>query len=135
VVDDHPGYRAALAAMLDQRADLELVGEAEDGPGAVEMIRNLCPDVAVVDLNLPGFGGLGVLEQLVRDSSQTRVLILSGFSDTALIERALKAGAVGYLVKDAGGQAICQAITAVSRGETVLDPALVTGRRGDRALP
>jgi two-component system nitrate/nitrite response regulator NarL len=127
IADDHPLYREGLARAVSSRPDLELVGEADDGRAALEQIQQLAPDVAVLDMRMPGLRGLEVVEALTRDGSPTRVLVLSAAVESSLVYAAVAAGAAGYWSKDAGRDAICDAIAAVARGERVLDPSLQSG--------
>jgi two-component system nitrate/nitrite response regulator NarL len=127
IADDHPLYREGLARAVSARADLELVGEATDGRAALEQIQQLAPDVAVLDMRMPGLRGLEVVEALTRDGSSTRVLVLSAAVESSLVYAAVAAGAAGYWSKDADRDAICDAIAAVARGERVLDPSLQSG--------
>ncbi len=127
IADDHPLYREGLARALSGRPDLELVGEAGDGRAALEMIHRLSPDVAVLDMSMPGLRGLEVVESLTRDGASTRVLVLSAAVESSLVYAAVAAGAAGYWSKDADRTAICDAIAAVARGERVLDPSLQSG--------
>jgi two-component system nitrate/nitrite response regulator NarL len=127
IADDHPLYREGLARAVSGRPDLELVAEATDGRAALEQIHQLAPDVAVLDMRMPGLRGLEVVEALTRDGSPTRVLVLSAAVESSLVYAAVAAGAAGYWSKDADRDAICDAIAAVARGERVLDPSLQSG--------
>lgn len=120
IADDHPLYRDAVVRTVKHRPDLELVGEAADGRAALESIRALAPDVAVLDLRMPELDGLQVLNALQREQRPTRVLVLSAFLESALIFDAVAAGAAAYLSKDADRDRIADTIAAVARGETVL---------------
>jgi two-component system nitrate/nitrite response regulator NarL len=124
VSEDHPVYREGLVESIHEKPGLELVGEADDGEAALARIRALHPDVALLDLRLPGLDGMSVLEALREGNSDTRVILLSAYSDGALVYEAMQAGAAGYLSKDSAGEEICRAILAVSAGETVLSPGL-----------
>jgi len=127
IADDHPLYREGLARAVSGRPDLELIAEAGDGRAALEQIRQLAPDVAVLDMRMPGLRGLEVVEALARDDSPTRVLVLSAAVESSLVYAAVAAGAAGYWSKDAERDAICDAIAAVARVERVLDPSLQSG--------
>jgi two-component system nitrate/nitrite response regulator NarL len=124
VADDHPLFRDGIARAIRERPDLELVAEAADGQETLERIRALGPDVAVVDLSLPGIDGLGIINAVRRDSLPTRVLVLSASVEGALVHRAVAAGAAGYLSKSASRADVCDAVAAITRGEMVLEPAL-----------
>jgi len=127
VADDHPLFRDGIVRAVRERPDLELLGEADDGPSALERVRELAPAVAVLDMSLPGLDGLEVLNAIRRDKLPTRVLILSASTEGAVVHQAIAAGAAGYLSKSASREAVCDAVAALARGETVLDPAAQSG--------
>jgi len=127
VADDHPLFRDGIARAVRERPDLELVGEADDGPAALAAVRELEPAVAVVDFALPGLDGLKVLGAIRRDRLPTRVLMLSASTEGAIVHEAIAAGAAGYLSKSADRATVCDAVAAVARGETVLEPGLQAG--------
>jgi two-component system, NarL family, nitrate/nitrite response regulator NarL len=122
LADDHPLLREGVERAIAAYPSLELVGVASDGREALEEIRRLEPDVAVVDLRMPGLGGMEVVHAVSRDGLSTRVMFLSGYVDSAVAYRALAEGAMGFITKEAGGKAVCEAIAAVARGEIVLSP-------------
>jgi two-component system, NarL family, nitrate/nitrite response regulator NarL len=127
VADDHPLYRASVVRAVKQRPELELVGEASDGREALELIRTLRPAIAVVDLRMPGLDGQRILDAVQRDRLGTRVLLLSGALDSATAYSALEAGAAGVLSKTTEVQALTDAMLAIGRGESVIDPELAAG--------
>jgi two-component system nitrate/nitrite response regulator NarL len=120
LADDHPLYLQAVMRAIERSDDLELVGVADNGLVALERIRSLLPDVAVLDIDMPAMSGLDVLEALVEADSPVRVLILSGSFGGRLVQRVLDAGAAGFLGKDEGARTLCNAVAAVARGEQVL---------------
>ena len=122
VVDNHPVYRDGLVRALKARTDLRVVGEAEDGSEALELLGELRPEVAAVDMRMPGLDGLGVLAAAGRDFPDTRVLILSAYLDGDIAYRALAEGAAGFISKDSPRDAICDAIATVVRGGVALCP-------------
>jgi two-component system nitrate/nitrite response regulator NarL len=122
VADDHPVYREGLVDVIKRRPDLELVGEAGDGREALEAIYRLQPDVAVLDMRMPGLDATDVLNAIRRDGLDVHVLVLSAYQESSLVYRIVAAGAGGYMSKDSGGQAICDAIVAVTRGTPVASP-------------
>jgi len=124
VADDHPLYREGVSRAIEAHDELELVGQAADGGETVERTRALRPDVAVIDITMPGFDGIEVLRTLAREELPTRVLSLSASRDPELATSALAHGAAGFLVKGASRATVCEAILAVARGESVVDPAL-----------
>jgi two-component system nitrate/nitrite response regulator NarL len=127
VADDHPLFREGIERAVRERSELELVGSTEDGREALRVIREQEPLVAVLDLRLPSLDGLQILNALTRDGVPTRVLFLSASGDPELVYRAVQGGAAGYFRKEADRQAILDAIMAVSRGRTVIDPELQAG--------
>jgi two-component system nitrate/nitrite response regulator NarL len=127
VADDHPLFRDGLVRRIKERAELEFVGEAADGAEAIAKIRELRPDVAVVDFKLPEIDGIAVAAAVARDELPTRVLMLSAFDDSGLVYRALSAGARAYLCKDADRQDVCDTIVAVARGKVVVPSELQVG--------
>lgn len=127
VADDHPLFRDGIVRAVRDRASLEVVGQAADGREALELIRDLVPDVVVLDMKLPDLDGLQILAALRRDAVPSRVLVLSAFTDGAVVHGALSAGAAGYLPKSAERAEVCDAIEAIARGGTVLDPSLQDG--------
>jgi two-component system nitrate/nitrite response regulator NarL len=122
VVDDHPVYRDALSRALDQADDLSLAGTASDGAEAIELIARLRPDVAVLDVELPGRSGPAVAAELVARQVPTRVLFLSAHRDGATVYDALATGGFGYVTKDASMRQIQEAVRRVASGVRSLGP-------------
>ncbi|MFT2016104.1 response regulator [Streptomyces sp. 796.1] len=122
VVDDHTVMRAGVIALLAPEPGVEVVGEAADGAEAVEQVRALEPDVALLDLRMPRMDGVTATERIIAGGAHTRVLILTTYDTDVEIERAVEAGAVGYLLKDASREQLVAAIESAARGETVLAP-------------
>jgi two-component system nitrate/nitrite response regulator NarL len=122
IAEEHPLYREGVVRAIKARPELELVGEAADGRQALALIKDLRPDVAVLDVKMPELDGLQVANAVDRDAIPTRVLMLSAFLDRQIVFQAVAAGAAGYLSKDADRLEITDAILAVHRGETVLAP-------------
>jgi two-component system nitrate/nitrite response regulator NarL len=127
VADDHPLYRESVVRAVRDRPDFELVGEASGGREALDEIRRLAPDVAVLDLKMPELDGLQILNAVRRESLPTRVVLLSAFLEGAVVYQAVAGGAAAYLSKDAERTTICEAIAAVARGETVLSSEAQAG--------
>jgi two-component system nitrate/nitrite response regulator NarL len=117
-------FRDALVEAIKGRPHLELVGTAEDGRVAIEEIRRLQPEVALVDMRMPELDGAEVLNAVVRDGIPTRVLFLSTFTDSGLVYDLLARGASGYLDKASSAVEVCDAIAAAARGETVLSASI-----------
>lgn len=124
MADDHPMYRAGVADAIKRRPELELVEAVGDGRAALAAIREHEPDVALLDLQMPELDGTAVLGAVIRDRLPTRVMLVSGYFDSAVVYEALGAGAAGFLSKDSSGREICEGIEAVARGETVIDRQL-----------
>lgn len=127
VADDHPIYREGIVRALKDRPEIELIGEAADGRDALERIKELEPDVAVLDIRMPGLEGTQILSALRRDGHDTEVLFLSAFMESELAYKTVAEGAKGYLSKESSRQEIGDAIVAVARGETAFDPEVTAG--------
>jgi len=124
VADDHPVVRAGLAAVLVQQADLELVGEAENGERAVALYREHQPDVGLMDLRMPVMDGVEAIRTITTEFPSARILALTTYEGDADIRRALEAGARGYLLKDMLLTEVIRAVRAVHRGERVIPTAV-----------
>ncbi|MDL4815662.1 response regulator [Actinomadura opuntiae] len=122
LVDDHTVMRAGVAALLAGEPGIEIAGEAGDGREAVALAERLRPDVALVDLRMPVLDGVSATTEILARCPGTRVLILTTYDTDAEIERAVEAGAIGYLLKDATREQLADAVRAAARGETVLAP-------------
>lgn len=133
IADDHPIFREGLGRAIRSRPDLELLGVAADGHEALEMLRDLRPDVALIDVRMPNLDGPAVLNGAARESLPTKILLLTGYPDAALAYDALAAGASGLLSKDSDPETICDAVVAAKRGGTVLSPEAQTGIAGEIA--
>jgi two-component system, NarL family, nitrate/nitrite response regulator NarL len=127
VADDHPAMRGALARLVSEHEALELVGEAGDGERAMAMVDDLAPDVALLDVRMPGLDGLAVLSRLRAAGSPVRVLLISGNDESEVAHEAIAQGAAGFLSKDAEEAEIGEAIIAVAEGRSVLSAALQSG--------
>ncbi|HRA47045.1 MAG TPA: response regulator transcription factor [Thermomicrobiales bacterium] len=121
LADDHAIVRAGLRALLESQPDMRVVGEAGDGPAAVELAKSLIPDVIVTDLSMPG-GGLESIREINRLGLQTRVLVLTVHAEERYLLPVLDAGGSGYVRKSSVHTDLMQAIRTVSRGEAFLDP-------------
>jgi DNA-binding NarL/FixJ family response regulator len=129
--DDQPLMRSALRMCLAAEPDLELVGEATDGLKAVELANRLRPDVALVDIRMPHLDGIAVTQRLTGRPRATKVLVLTTFDLDDYIVDALRAGASGFLLKDAGAEEIVHAVRVIAAGDALLAPK-VTRRLLDR---
>ncbi len=122
IADDHRILREGVRSLLAGSPDIEVVGEAADGREAIELTAKLLPDVVLMDIAMPGLGGLEATLELRRDHPRTRILVLTQYEDREYVRRFLKAGVSGFVLKRAAGQALVDAIRAVHRGGLVLDP-------------
>jgi two-component system, NarL family, nitrate/nitrite response regulator NarL len=127
VADDHPLFRSALVDAVKRRPELELIGVAADGKQALTAVQDLGPDVIVLDIRMPGLDGGQVLNAIVRDSLGTRVLFLATSTDSRAVYELIARGAGGYLDKGVPAEKICESISAVARGRTVLSETVEDG--------
>ncbi|WP_345752902.1 response regulator transcription factor [Microbacterium rhizophilus] len=121
VVEDHAVFREGIKALLAQVPEIEVVGEAADTEAAVAAAAALRPDIALVDLGIPGEGGASVIARLAAEGTATAAIVLTMYSDGLHVRQALRAGARGFLSKDAPPESIIHAILAVADGQFVLD--------------
>jgi DNA-binding NarL/FixJ family response regulator len=122
LVDDHSLVRRGFRRMLEDEPDMEVVGEAGDGEESVKLARELHPQVVVMDSALPGMNGLQATRQILEDSPETAILMLSMHSENTWVRQAVEAGAKGYILKNALDLELGAAIRKVAAGETVFDP-------------
>src|SRR6266404_2895745 len=131
VVEDHHVVRQGLVALLKTTPEMQVVAEAQDGLQAVELFRKHRPDVTLMDLRLPGLGGVQATEAIRKEFPQARIIVLTTFDGDEDIYRAIQAGARGYLLKDMFGEELMEAIRAVHAGKTRI-PGVVAERLADR---
>ena len=124
LADDHPVVLAGIRALLNADPEVELVGEATDGGEALPMIRAVAPDVAVVDVSMPGLNGLELTERVTGECPGTRVLVLTVHEDAAYVQPLMRAGARGYLLKRSAADDLLRAVRAVASGGVYLDPSI-----------
>ena len=124
LVDDHALVRAGLCALLGEMAGVSVVAEAGDGREALQLIREHKPDIALLDISLPGLNGLEVAARVAKEHPATRVIILSMHGDDESVRRALTAGAAGYLLKNSDRSELELALRTVARGDAWLSPAV-----------
>jgi len=124
IADDHAILRSGLRMLINAQADMEVVGEASDGVQAARAARDTKPDVALLDLTMPGTGGMGALQNIVRHCRDTRVIVLTMHDDCAYLRSALAAGASGYVLKRAVDGELLSAIRAVHGGGIFVDPSM-----------
>ncbi|WP_020668125.1 response regulator [Amycolatopsis nigrescens] len=127
VVDDHPLFRFGVCTMLGAEPEIEVVGEAAGGTNAVSATAALCPDVVVMDLQLPDISGVEATSRILAERPDTRVLVLTMSDEDETVFAAMRAGARGYLLKDAGPDEIIRAVQAVGRHEAIFG-AEIAGR-------
>jgi DNA-binding NarL/FixJ family response regulator len=133
-VDDHPILREGLAAIFDTRPELHIVGQCCDGLAAVEMIRALAPDFAIIDLQLPKLHGLEVIQKLREANNTSKLVILTISHDEKMVRWALRAGADGYVVKDGPTSQLMDAISHIKSGGVYISPLLEMAPNGDAAV-
>ena len=124
IVDDQGMVRAGFRSLLDGEPGLEVVGEASDGEQAVSVVRRLQPDVTLMDIRMPNLDGLAATRRLVADGSPTRVLVLTTFDLDEYVFEALRAGASGFLLKDAPAEELAAAVRTVAAGDSLLAPSV-----------
>jgi DNA-binding NarL/FixJ family response regulator len=124
IADDHPAIVDAVSRYLAEVDDVEIVAQAQNGEQALQLIEEHAPDVAIVDVRMPGVGGIDIARKLSGSASKTAVILYTGHSDRALLLEALDAGARGFLVKEAPLDDLARAIRTVGDGGTYVDPAL-----------
>jgi len=124
LVDDHALVREGTRRLLEMESDVVVVAEASSGEEAIELTRKLRPDIAVMDIAMPGMGGIEATRAIKKDCPETAVLILSAYDDEPYLLALLDVGAAGFLLKNVNSQELIQAIRAVARGESVLQPSL-----------
>jgi NarL family two-component system response regulator LiaR len=122
IADDHRVVRQGLRMFLGLDSDLEVIGEAGNGDEAVRLTRQLQPDVVLMDLLMPGMDGVAATDMIRRELPATEVLALTSVLEDAQVVGAMRAGAIGYLLKDVGGDELCQAIRAAAAGRVQLSP-------------
>jgi len=124
IADDHTIVRSGIRALLETIDDLEVIGEAADGQQAVTAVLRLRPDVTLMDLEMPILDGITAIEQIMAQWPEARILVLTSFATDDRVFPAVKAGALGYLLKDSGPEALVDAIRQVYRGESSLHPKI-----------
>ncbi|MCZ4305861.1 response regulator transcription factor [Zoogloeaceae bacterium G21618-S1] len=125
LVDDHGLFRSGIKSLLKRSDEFEVVGEAADGLEGAKRVKQLQPDVVLLDLHMPGVGGLDVLKLILEDVPQTHVLMLTVSEDSEDLLTTLRAGATGYLLKNIEAETLIDAIRMASRGEPVVSPLMM----------
>lgn len=124
IADDHPLIRQGLRVVIEAQPDMELVAEASNGEQAIQQALALKPDIVIMDLQMPVKDGLAATREIAQTNPQVQVLILTSFPDDDNVYTAIKAGAMGFLLKDSSAEYLLDAIRTVSRGESVLHPTI-----------
>ena len=126
LVDDHDIVRLGLMALLKNQPDMEVAGEAGTASEGVKLAEKLMPDVVLMDIRLPGGGGIDACQQITSRFPSCVVVMLTSFADDELVVRAIRAGAMGYVLKQVGNAELLRAIRAAANGEALLDPSTTT---------
>ena len=126
LVDDHPVFRHGLRTLLDSAPDVDVIGESTSGLEAVAHAASLEPDVLLMDLKMPDLGGIEATRRILQAQPGMRVLVVTMFEDDASVFAAMRAGARGYVLKDAQPDDLLRAIRAVGRGEAIFSPTIAT---------
>lgn len=126
IADDHSVVRAGLKALLERQSHLRVIAEAGTGEEAVNLCKVHQPDVAVLDVRMPGISGIEACRQISTLAPNTKVIILTSYAEDELLLSAIQAGAVGYMLKRIGDQELVRAVERVSRGDGILDPSMTT---------
>jgi two-component system, NarL family, response regulator DevR len=124
IADDHSVVRAGLRSLLEHQGHFRVVAEAGTGEEAIRLAKEHRPDVAVLDIRMPGVSGIEACRQIVESESNCRVIMLTSYAEDELLMAAIQAGASGYVLKRIGDNELVQAVERVSRGEGMLDPAM-----------
>jgi len=124
LADDHKITRQGLRSLLDKQSDMEVVAEAEEGRTAVRLVRELLPDVVIMDVSMPDLNGMEAARQITREFGNVKIVALSMHSDSLFVTEMLKSGALGYLLKDCAFEELARAIRTVVAGKTYLSPSV-----------
>ncbi|MDT8306911.1 MAG: response regulator transcription factor [Anaerolineae bacterium] len=125
VVDDHDVVRGAVSALLDANDEMEVIGEATNGKEAIAVVEELMPDVVVMDISMPGMDGITATEKITASNGRhTRVVMLSMYASSDLVEQALKNGATGYLLKRSTPAELVKGVVAASQGKRFLSAGI-----------
>ncbi|MEK9138853.1 MAG: response regulator transcription factor, partial [Bacteroidota bacterium] len=117
IVDDHPLLRAGVAALLKQERDIQIVGESDNGKDALKRVKELAPDVVLIDITMPGMDGIEATTQIVKSGSAAKVLVLTQHEHEEYIKRIMRCGAKGYILKSSVGDELIKGIRAVHTGD------------------
>lgn len=135
IADDHPAFRTGLAGMLSTADGIEVVGNAADGADAIAQTRSLQPDVVLMDLHMPGLGGLEAIEAIAAEMPAVAIVVLTMVEDPDALLTAMRGGASGYLLKGADRDDVVRAVTAAAAGEIIFSTGVAAGVRAYFAGP
>ena len=124
LVDDHAVVRMGFMLLLKGAGDIEVIAEGESGEDAIKLVSELTPDVTVMDISMPGIGGLEAIDRILSKMPDSKILVLSAHEDEMHASRVLKAGAIGYFTKRSAAEELIKAIRQVSQGKTYLEPSI-----------
>jgi DNA-binding NarL/FixJ family response regulator len=124
LVDDHAVLRQGLCSLLKTKPDMEIVGEAENGRQAVQLVAKLVPDIVIMDIAMPQLNGLEATQQIIKASPLTKVLILSSYGDDEYVHKLIEAGSVGYLIKQTAANDLIKAIREAQKGNAYFSPPI-----------
>ena len=122
LVDDHAVVRMGFKMLIEDETDIKVIGEAESGEAAVKLFQELKPDIIVMDITMPGIGGLEAIDRIMAKDKNTKILVLSAHEDSVHPKRVLNAGAMGYLTKRSAAEELIKAIKSIHQGKRYLEP-------------
>ena len=122
LVDDHAVVRMGFKMLIEAETDIKVIGEAETGEAAVKLFQELKPDIIVMDITMPGIGGLEAIDRIMAKDKNTKILVLSAHEDSVHPKRVLNAGAMGYLTKRSAAEELIKAIKSIHQGKRYLEP-------------
>lgn len=124
LVDDHAVVRMGFKMLIEAEDDITVIGEAESGEGAIKLFQDLKPDIIVMDITMPGIGGLEAIDRIMAKDKNTKILVLSAHEDSVHPKRVLNAGAMGYLTKRSAAEELIKAIKSIHQGKRYLEPSI-----------
>ena len=124
LVDDHAVVRMGFKMLIEAEDDITVIGEAESGEGAIKLFQELKPDIIVMDITMPGIGGIEAIDRIMAKDKNTKILVLSAHEDSVHPKRVLNAGAMGYLTKRSAAEELIKAIKSIHQGKRYLEPSI-----------